>query len=102
MTARVRAIALPKTPLPPTREYRYIPPLPAGMQPSMSHRVVSKTRADRARQKSADVVRKIEAEDIQEGIRLREAGYTWKATGEALHVTGNAIRLAIKRHGEEV
>lgn len=68
----------------------------------MSHRGVTKKRADRARQKSAEVTRKIEAEDILEGMRLREAGYTWKATGEALHVTGNAIRLAIKRHGEEV
>lgn len=98
MTAIVRAINLPGTILQSTKEYRYIPPLPAGIvksakrQEKMLHE--SRVRGGIAR-------RKISTEQIERGIKLREIGLTWDKTGEALGVTGDAVRMAIKRYHAE-
>ena len=97
MTAIVRNINLPGTLLPPTKEYRYIPALPAGI-------VLSEKRQEKQLQKSrargGAAHCKLSTEQIERGIKLREIGLTWDKTGEALGVTGNAVRMAIKRYAE--
>lgn len=97
MTAIVKSINLPGTLLPPTKEYRYIPALPAGI-------VLSEKRQEKQLQKSrargGAAHCKLSTEQIERGIKLREIGLTWDKTGEALGVTGNAVRMAIKRYAE--
>ena len=97
MTAIVRNINLPGTLLPPTKEYRYIPALPAGI-------VLSEKRQEKQLQKSrargGAAHCKLSTEQIERGIKLREIGLTWDKTGEALGVTGNAVRMAIRRYAE--
>ena len=97
MTAIVKNINLPGTLLPPTKEYRYIPALPAGI-------VLSEKRQEKQLQKSrargGAAHCKLSTEQIERGIKLREIGLTWDKTGEALGVTGNAVRMAIKRYAE--
>lgn len=97
MTAIVKSINLPETLLPPTKEYRYIPALPAGI-------VLSEKRQEKQLQKSrargGAAHCKLSTEQIERGIKLREIGLTWDKTGEALGVTGNAVRMAIKRYAE--
>lgn len=97
MTAIVRNINLPGTLLPPTKEYRYIPALPAGIVLS-EKRQEKQLQKLRARGGSAHC--KLSTEQIERGIKLREIGLTWDKTGEALGVTGNAVRMAIKRYAE--
>lgn len=97
MTAIVKSINLPGTLLPPTKEYRYIPALPTGI-------VLSEKRQEKQLQKSrargGAAHCKLSTEQIERGIKLREIGLTWDKTGEALGVTGNAVRMAIKRYAE--
>lgn len=97
MTAIVKSINLPGTLLPPTKEYRYIPALPAGI-------VLSEKRQEKQLQKSrargGAAHCKLSTEQIERGIKLLEIGLTWDKTGEALGVTGNAVRMAIKRYAE--
>lgn len=97
MTAIVKSINLPETLLPPTKEYRYIPALPAGI-------VLSEKRQEKQLQKSrargGAAHCKLSTEQIERGIKLREIGLTWDKTREALGVTGNAVRMAIKRYAE--
>lgn len=97
MTAIVKSINLPGTLLPPTKEYRYIPALPAGI-------VLSEKRQEKQLQKSrargGAAHCKLSTEQIERGIKLREIGLTWDKTGEALGVTGNAVRMAIRRYAE--
>lgn len=97
MTAIVKSINLPGTLLPTTKEYRYIPALPAGI-------VLSEKRQEKQLQKSrargGAAHCKLSTEQIERGIKLREIGLTWDETGEALGVTGNAVRMAIKRYAE--
>lgn len=97
MTAIVRNINLPGTLLPQTKEYRYIPALPAGIVKS-AKRQEKQLQKSRARGGAAHC--KLSAEQIERGIKLREIGLTWDKTGEALGVTGNAVRMAIKRYAE--
>lgn len=97
MTAIVRNINLPGTLLPPTKEYRYIPALPAGIVLS-EKRQEKQLQKSRARGEAAHC--KLGAEQIERGIKLREIGLTWDKTGEALGVTGDAVRMAIKRYAE--
>lgn len=98
MTAIVRAINLPGTILPPTKEYRHIPPLPAGIVKSAKRQ---EKMLQKSRERGGAAHKKLGQEEIEKGIRLREAGLTWSKTGEALGVTGDAIRIAIKRRGDE-
>lgn len=97
MTAIVKSINLPGTLLPTTKEYRYIPALPAGI-------VLSEKRQEKQLQKSrargGAAHCKLSTEQIERGIKLREIGLTWDETGEALGVAGNAVRMAIKRYAE--
>ena len=97
MTAIVKSINLPETLLPPTKEYRYIPALPAGIVKS-ANRQEKQLQRSRARGGAAHC--KLSTEQIERGIKLREIGLTWDKTGEALGVTGNAVRMAIKRYAE--
>ena len=97
MTAIVKSINLPGTLLPPTKEYRYIPALPAGIVKS-TKRQEKQLQKSRARGGAAHC--KLSTEQIERGIKLREIGLTWDKTGEALGVTGNAVRMAIKRYAE--
>ena len=98
MTAIVRAINLPGTVLPPTKEYRHIPPLPAGIVKS-AKRQEKQLQKSRARGGAAHC--KLGTEQIERGIKLREIGLTWDKTWEALGVTGDAVRMAIKRYHAE-
>lgn len=97
MTAIVKSINLPGTLLPPTKECRYIPALPAGIVKS-AKRQEEQLQKSRARGGAAHC--KLSTEQIERGIKLREIGLTWDKTGEALGVTGNAVRMAIKRYAE--
>lgn len=97
MTAIVKSINLPGTLLPPTKEYRYIPALPAGIVKS-ANRQEKQLQKSRARGGAAHC--KLSTEQIERGIKLREIGLTWDKTGEALGVTGNAVRMAIRRYAE--
>lgn len=97
MTAIVKSINLPETLLPPTKEYRYIPALPAGIVKS-ANRQEKQLQRSRARGGAAHC--KLSTEQIERGIKLREIGLTWDKTGEALGVTGNAVRMAIRRYAE--
>lgn len=97
MTAIVKSINLPGTLLPPTKGYRYIPALPAGIVLS-ANRQEKQLQKSRARGGAAHC--KLSTEQIERGIKLREIGLTWDKTGEALGVTGNAVRMAIKRYAE--
>lgn len=93
MTAIVKSINLPGTLLPPTKEYRYIPALPAGI-------VLSEKQLQKSRARGGAAHCKLSTEQIERGIKLREIGLTWDKTGEALGVTGNAVRMAIRRYAE--
>ena len=97
MTAIVKSINLPGTLLPPTKEYQYIPALPAGIVKS-AKRQEKQLQKSRARGGAAHC--KLGTEQIERGIKLREIGLTWDKTGEALGVTGNAVRMAIRRYAE--
>lgn len=101
MTAIVKNINLPCTLLPPTKEYRYIPPLPARLvnneMRNWKQLQESRVRGGSARRKLS----KLTTEKIERGIKLREIGLTWDKTGEALGVTGDAVRMAIKRYHAE-
>lgn len=97
MTAIVRNINLHGTLLPPTKEYRYIPAFPAGIVMS-AKRQEKQLQKSRARGGAAHC--KLGTEQIERGIKLREIGLTWDKTGEALGVTGNAVRMAIRRYAE--
>lgn len=98
MTAIVRAINLPGTILQPTKEYRYIPPLPAGIVKSAKRQ---EKMLQKSRERGGAAHKKLGPEEIEKGIRLRKTGLTWSKTGEALGVTGDAVRTAIRRHGGE-
>lgn len=98
MTATVKSINLPGTLLPPTKEYRYIPALPAGIVKS-AKRQEKQLQKSRARGGAAHC--KLGTEQIERRIKLREIGLTWDKTGEALGVTGDAVRMAIKRYHAE-
>lgn len=94
MTAIVRAINLPGTILQPTKEYRYIPQLPAGIVKSAKRQ---EKMLQKSRERGGAAHKKLGPEEIEKGIRLRKTGLTWSKTG----VTGDAIRTAIRRHGGE-
>ncbi len=98
MTAIVRAINLPGTILPPTKEYRHIPALPAGLVKSTKRQ---EKMLQKSRERGGAAHKKLGPEEIEKGIRLHKTGLTWSKTGEALGVTGDAIRIAIRRHGGE-
>ena len=98
MTATVKSINLPGTLLPPTKEYRYIPPLPARL---VNNGMRNGKMLHESRVRGGIARRKISTEQIERGIKLREIGLTWDKTGEALGVTGDAVRMAIKRYHAE-
>lgn len=98
MTATVKSINLPGTLLPPTKEYRYIPALPARL---VNNGMRNGKMLHESRVRGGIARRKIGTEQIERGIKLREIGLTWDKTGEALGVTGDAVRMAIKRYHAE-
>ena len=98
MTAMVRNINLPGTLLTPTKEYRYIPALPAGLVKSTKRQ---EKQLQKSRARGGAVHCKLGTEQIERGIKLRELGFTLDKTGEALGVTGDAVRMAIKRYHAE-
>lgn len=98
MTAMVKSINLPGTLLPPTKEFRYIPPLPARL---VNNGMRNGKMLHESRVRGGIARRKISTEQIERGIKLREIGLTWDKTGEALGVTGDAVRMAIKRYHAE-
>lgn len=98
MTATVKSINLPGTLLPPTKEYRYIPPLPARL---VNNEMRNWKQLQESRVRGGAAHCKLSTEQIERGIKLREIGFTWDKTGEALGVTGDAVRMAIKRYHAE-
>ena len=98
MTAMVKSINLPGTLLPPTKECRYIPPLPARL---VNNGMRNGKMLHESRVRGGIARRKISTEQIERWIKLREIGLTWDKTGEALGVTGDAVRMAIKRYHAE-
>lgn len=94
-TAVVKVHCLPEPQLKPTMEFRHKHSMPAGLFSDENKKRLKAVRDSKASGK------KIGADEIKRGIELREKGMTWQEIGEALGVTGGAIRVAIRRHGNE-
>lgn len=98
-TAVVKVHCLPEPQLNPTREYRHKHSMPAGLFSEENQKRLKSARSSKASDKASS--KKIGADEIKRGIELREEGLTWQETGKALGVTGDAIRVAIRRYGNE-
>lgn len=94
-TAVVKVHCLPEPQLKPTMEFRHKHSMPAGLFSDENKKRLKAVRDSKASSK------KIGADEIKKGIELREKGMTWQETGKVLGVTGDAIRTAIRRHGNE-
>lgn len=98
-TAVIKVRCLPEPQLKPTREYRHKHSMPAGLFSDENQKRLKAARSSNTSGKASG--KKIGADEIKKGIELREKGMTWQETGKVLEVTGGAIRVAIRRHGNE-
>ncbi len=98
-SAVVKVHCLPEPQLKPTREYRYKHSMPAGLFSEENQKRLEAARSSKTSGKASS--KKIGVDEIKRGIELREKGMTWQETGKVLGVTGDAIRTAIRRHGNE-
>lgn len=101
MTARVKAMVLPKTLLPPTKEYH-------GKNPEWVEHPRYVPLSKEQYKKSTEIGRKIAIrnrtstkhwteEEVQRAVEMRKAGAKWRVIGEKFGVTDGAARHRIQK-----